>query len=199
MNFSPGNVPIDKAGLRTTLREQRRAMPPAQQAEAARSSASHLNAIPDWEQCQHIAIYMAADGELDPTPIAEACRRLGRTLYLPRLLGPGEMCFAHWAADKALEPNRYGIPEPDPQATLRGVTELDILLLPLVGWDRNGNRLGMGAGYYDRTLAGGRPKLLVGLAYSWQEVDRLPADPWDVPLDFVLCERGLVRCDRTTD
>lgn len=193
----PG-APGDKAGLRALLRARRRALTPAEQAEAASRAAGHLESLPHWEQCQHIALYIAADGELDPTPIAETCRRQGRALYLPRLAGPGQMCFAHWDGGTPLVPNRYGIPEPGAGAAPRAAAELDLALLPLVGWDRSGNRLGMGAGYYDRALAQARPKLLVGLAYEAQEVSRLPADPWDIQLDFVLCESGLVRCNRTS-
>ncbi|TXS93930.1 5-formyltetrahydrofolate cyclo-ligase [Parahaliea maris] len=197
MNTPPIDPSHDKASLRASLRAQRRAMSPAEQAEAASRAAGYLDNLPDWQRYQHVALYVAADGELDPTPLAQACRQQGRTLYLPRLLGPGQMCFAQWEDNRPLERNRYGIPEPDAGAALREASELDLMLLPLVGWDRSGNRLGMGAGYYDRALAEGRPRLLVGLAYGTQEVDRLPADPWDIRLDFVLCESGLVRCDRT--
>ena len=100
-----------------------------------------------------------------------------------------------------MKPNRYGIPEPmDTQP--RSARQLDLLLIPLVGFDSAGHRLGMGGGYYDATLAFLRhrrhwrkPRLL-GVAYECQKVEALPHDPWDMPLDAVLTERRLYRFNR---
>ena len=106
------------------------------------------------------------------------------------------MHFARWNGDpQRLKANRFGILEPmvDSREWL-DAAQLDVILLPLVAFDRRGHRLGSGAGYYDRALAlrAGRPAppLLVGLAHSCQEVQLIPAEPWDIPMDAVATERG---------
>jgi 5-formyltetrahydrofolate cyclo-ligase len=196
---SPSGASRAKADLRHTLRLRRRNLDQAHRAEAARAVAKALDDIPDWRQLQRIALYLAADGELDPGDIACHCRALGRSLYLPRVDSRGTMTFALWREGTVLERNRYGIPEPPASAPQCDAAGLDLLFLPLVGWDRRGNRLGMGGGYYDRALAGardpatGRP-LLVGLAFGLQEVPSLPVQDWDIRLDFVLTEAGLQPC-----
>ena len=84
--------------------------------------------------------------------------------------------------------------EPPPAAARRSANELDIIFLPLVGWDEFGNRLGMGGGFYDRTLAGVRQPLLVGLAHDCQRAERVPREAWDISMDFVATGSALVRC-----
>jgi len=183
-----------KTQLRRELRARRRALDPARQQSAARAVARALPALPGWDRVARIALYLPADGEVDTRDIVHLCRATGRTLYLPRVGNRGELHFALWQEGVPLHSNRYGIPEP-PAAAPRGNTaSLDLVLLPLVGWDRRGNRLGMGGGYYDRALAGSRPGLLVGLAHGVQEVEHLPAQAWDVRLDYVLSEQALHRC-----
>src|SRR5690606_2494135 len=109
--------------------------------------------------------------------------------------------FGPWRAGDPLLQNRYGIPEPDlsPDACL-AAADLDLVLLPLTAFDRRGNRLGSGAGYYDRSFAflAGRPRparpLLVGIGYAFQESAALDPAAWDVPLDYVATERELIDC-----
>lgn len=181
-----------KAALRRELRSRRRAIDTARAQDCARCCADALAASRLWRHSAHIGLYWPSDGELDPTPLARRARRAGRRLYLPRIAGGG-LEFADWNAGQPLLYNRYGIGEPTGPA--RALHQLDLLLLPLVGWTRDGDRLGMGAGFYDRTLGGAaRRPVLVGLAYACQEVATLPRDDWDVQLDAVLTERGLQCC-----
>jgi 5-formyltetrahydrofolate cyclo-ligase len=205
-----------KAELRQSLRQRRRALGEGLRAAAAQAVADALPALPEWPRRRRIALYLPADGELDPGTIARHCRQQARSLYLPRVDVRGIMSFSHWHPDAVLTANRYGIPEPPACARRLEAAELDLIFMPLVGWDRRGNRLGMGGGYYDRALADARrtpagrasagrasagrasPEsvpLLVGLAFSAQEVSQLPAQAWDIRLDFVLTERGLHRCE----
>ena len=95
--------------------------------------------------------------------------------------------------------NRYGIPEPPADVPRSNPGELDIIFLPLVAWDRRGSRLGMGGGIYDRTLEGVRGPLLVGLAHSLQELDHIPAEPWDIRLHFIASDKALHRCHAEGD
>lgn len=194
MTSSPTSPEQLKRQLRRELRARRRALSPSEQQRAARAAAAALTGLPGWDSARRIALYLAADGEVDTGDIARRCRAADRQLYLPRVSARGEMSFALWQAGVPLATNRYGIPEPPASAPCCGAGELDLVFLPLVGWDRRGNRLGMGGGYYDRALAAARPRLLVGLAHGVQEVEHLPEQPWDIPLDYVLTEQGLHPC-----
>jgi 5-formyltetrahydrofolate cyclo-ligase len=142
--------------------------------------------------------------EVDLRPAFERAWRRGVHLYVPRILGlrAGRMTFIPFEHDAPLRPNRFAIDEPVvPWSTRVTALQLDTILVPLVGFDSHGHRLGMGAGFYDRALrrrldGGGsfrRPRL-IGVAYSIQQVDRIERQPWDVALDAIVTERGIVRC-----
>ncbi len=180
-----------KDELRRSLRQRRAAVSAATRADAAKAAAGLIETLPPWATCKQLGLYQPASDEFDALPIAELARARGMDIYLP-VIDDQRLRFALWAPDADLLPNRYGIPEPDAQARRIEPSELDLLLMPLVGWDRRGGRLGMGGGYYDRTLATVARPTLAGLAYAAQEVGAVPTDPWDVPLDYVLTERELV-------
>lgn len=183
-----------KPALRKYLRHRRQALAPAFRAQAASAAAALAAGLPGWETARHIAFYWPSDGELDPLPLAAACREQQRRLYLPALAADNSLLFRHWAADATLAANRFGIPEPEPGSPEPGTAGLDIIFLPLVGWQRDGFRLGMGGGFYDRTLTGLDGPLRVGLGFSCQEISGQRAEPWDVGLDYMLTETALHRC-----
>ena len=189
--------------LRRELRARRRALPPAYRIDAALAAAAALAASPAFRPAGRIAAFVAADAELDPGPFIAVARSRRRTVYLP-VLDPRPargLSFVRTAAGDPLAPNRYGIPEPtsgppiDPRF-------LDLVLVPLVGFDGAGHRLGMGAGYYDRTFAfrharrHWRGPRLIGVAYDCQEVDAIDDRAWDVPLDGVVTESGVRMFER---
>ncbi|HKK23619.1 MAG TPA: 5-formyltetrahydrofolate cyclo-ligase [Pseudohaliea sp.] len=178
-----------KAAVRRRLRAARRELAPAARDAAARAVAAQAATLPGWRPGARLAAYVAADGELDPAPLLAAAQAAGLAIYLPRIDGTKALTFHPWQPGDPLEPNRYGIGEPGSGGALPAAG-LDLLCLPLVAFAGDGTRLGMGAGYYDRTLAAARPALLVGLGYDCQAVATLPRDPWDVPLDGVLTETG---------
>lgn len=181
----------DKPSLRQTLRTRRRAIPTETAQSAARQVALCATALPGWPQLKSIALYLASDGELNPEPLVTACRAAGKQVYLPVVGENASLRFRRWRTSDQLTPNRYGIPEPPTSAPELTAAELDLVLLPLVAWDRQGGRLGMGGGYYDRALAAAPNTRRLGLAYAMQEVDAVPIDTWDVCLDGVLTECGL--------
>jgi len=180
------------------MRRRRRRLTPAERRAAAHAMARALAGTPLLRHARRLALYHPVDGEADTGPIAALARRLGKRLYLPVVdaVRRGRLGFAPYRERAPSRANRWGIPEPAARAGLRSPRALDLVIVPLVAFDRAGNRLGMGAGYYDRSFAflrrrrWRRPRL-VGLAYAFQEVPRLEARPWDVPLDAVLTERGL--------
>lgn len=133
-----------------------------------------------------VASYMPLGSEADPAPLAAAARLAGCRLALPHVTGrSAPMRFLDWDAAAALVTGPYGLFQPAADAAeLRP----DIVLTPLVGFDRAGHRLGQGAGYYDRAFAALPDAWRVGVAWSVQEIASCPADPWDVPLHAIATE-----------
>jgi 5-formyltetrahydrofolate cyclo-ligase len=189
---------LDKATLRAELRRRRQALSMPEQQAAAQAVADSVRRLPNWQSASSLAVYLAADGEIDAAPVANFARADGKSVYLPVICEDNSLVFALWEPGARLSPNRYGIPEPPSLATVCEPTKLDLIFLPLVGWDRAGGRLGMGGGFYDRTLekvAGPLTgPLLVGLAHGCQEMQRMPMDSWDIRLDYVATEATLLYC-----
>jgi 5-formyltetrahydrofolate cyclo-ligase len=179
--------------LRAALRARRRALAPAERVAAAEAIAVRLAALPFAPVHGHVAGYWAMDGEIALHAWQMRLPR-GVTYCLPVLHADGHLRFAPWRPGDALTQNRFGIPEPDvdPALLLRG-DALAMVVVPLVAFDPSGHRLGMGAGWYDRTFAGRidapAPPWLVGAAFAMQRVDDLVARNWDVPLDAACTER----------
>ncbi len=188
---------------RAELRRQRRGLSDSERRSAARQAATIAMSLHRFRYGRRIAFYLAADGELDPMPLMRRAVDMGKQCYLPVLhpLGHKRLWFARWQPDRVMQPNRYGIPEPMwNRSSLIDSRALDLLFVPLVAFDAQCNRMGMGAGYYDRTLAWRllhrywKGPGLAGYAYAQQKVPSLHAQPWDVPLDMVVTEKGLVLC-----
>lgn len=196
--------------LRKTLRQQRRALSPATQLQHTRAATHHFLRTPFLQRPKTIAVFISADGELPTQPLIEQLWHRGHRVYLPVLEHalPHPMLFAPYTPNTPLKPNRYGIPEPIGKAYLTGC-QLDLVITPLVAFDACGHRLGMGGGFYDRTFSckkkttskkSGRPPYLIGWAHAFQQVPSLPTQPWDVPLDAVVTEKGFhaFSCDEDT-
>ena len=190
---------LSRPALRRKLRQARRQLSPAQQRLAARRLYRQLAQHPLFRRARHVALYLPNDGEIDPGLLLRAAQRRGKATYLP-VLNPWprtRMVFQRILPGERLRANRFGIPEPHHcPARQRPVWALDLLLMPLVGFDENGGRLGMGGGFYDRSLAyramrkkGHKPTLL-GLAHECQKVDGLPLESWDVPLLGTVTDRS---------
>lgn len=181
-----------RAPLRAELRARRAALRPGERLAAADAVARHLGEHEALRQPGYVGGYWAVNGEL---PLHAVQLRLapGQVWCLPVVQADGGLRFAPWRAGDPLKPNRYGIPEPDTDTTL-APQELGLVLLPLLGFDRRGGRLGMGGGYYDRAFAFRRdqpaPPHLVGVGYACQELPALAAEAWDVALDAVATEAG---------
>lgn len=184
--------------IRTELRRARRALDDRARASASDAACERLSRHPLFRNARHLAVYLPADGEIDPLPLAWRAWATGKRVYLPVLMPAGirRLWFAPFDPEARLLPNRYGIPEPARAARTRvPPMRLDLVITPLVAFDTEGHRLGMGGGFYDRTFGyllrhqrWLRPRL-VGLAYDFQRCDRLPVAPWDVPLTAVATEQ----------
>jgi 5-formyltetrahydrofolate cyclo-ligase len=187
--------------LRQSLRQARRALDSCEHARRSSEAVFHLTQHRLFHSARHIACYLPNDAELDPTGVMAKAWAMGKTVYLPVLSihHHNHLHFLPYAPGDKLLPNRFGIPEPVSRG--RGMvrlTQLDLVLTPLVGFDAQGGRLGMGGGFYDRSFAFLRrrqcwrkPRLL-GLAFDVQKSPiALPSQPWDVPLDGVVTESGV--------
>ena len=182
--------------LRKQLRAARRSLNPAQQRLAGRQLMCRLRNWLPLVRSRHIAFYLPNDGEIDPTPLLRCMEQRGKCCYLPRLFADGQnrVWFLRYRSGDKLYKNRFGIPEPSIHQPAMPAWALQTVLMPLVGFDRKGNRLGMGGGFYDRsfafkrTLGKARP-LLLGLAHGLQEVDDLPFAEWDVPVDGIATDK----------
>jgi len=186
--------------LRRRMRQQRRALTPQQQRDAAYALERQIGRHPLFLRSRHIAFYLPNDGEMDLSPLIARAHAMGKRCYLPVLspLYHNRLWFAPYHNESELVVNRFGIPEPAANwSMMRPAWSLDLVLTPLVAFDAAGNRLGMGGGYYDRTLAYlarrqyWRKPHLLGTAYAFQQVEALPHAPWDVPLHGIATEAGV--------
>lgn len=190
----------DRASLRKTLRQARRALTAGQQQQA---SLALLNKVRDAEllpQSGHCAFYLSNDGELNPAPLIQYCWNIGLSTSLP-VLHPftrGHLLFLRYQHNSAMQHNKYGIAEPKCEVTnVVPLLQHKVIFTPLVGFDLNGNRLGMGGGYYDRTLASLKSATgirLIGLAHDCQQVDALPFQNWDIPLHMIVTPNRIIKC-----
>ena len=191
-----------KRTLRTRILAARAALGPAERARRSASISAHLIALPELGEARLIAAYLAFGDEFDSTlPIAHWLVQ-GQRIALPRMVDhhlPASRHLAlHTVTDIARDTvaGRWGIREPDPQrcAPVR-VDQLDAVLVPGVAFDATGARLGHGAGYYDRLLAGVRPDCVrVAAAFSLQCIEQVPMEPHDRRVTLLVTEDGPLRC-----
>jgi len=190
---------VAKSELRRRIRSQRAALDSAALQHAEHALARQLRKIPLLHHARTIGLYWPMRGEISPWGLLQSPWAHRQQFFLPVLTGPygRKLRFAPLARSATLVENRLGIPEPQvARRYWRSAVELDALILPLLAFDAQGQRLGMGGGFYDRSLAAlrhrrrwRRPRLL-GVAHGFQEVPELPREPWDVPLDGIVTEQG---------
>ena len=187
-----------KRQLRARMRTHRRSLSESDQRTASECLAQQLLTLPGILNAKRVGAYFANDGEIDPLPALEALIGRGSKGYLPVLFASRRprLQFAEYFVDEPLKPGKYGIPVPfHDRRKLLNPVGLDWLFMPLVAFDEDGNRLGMGGGFYDASLASRshraqwRRPVLIGLAHEFQKVDALNVDSWDVPLDGILTDK----------
>lgn len=177
---------MDKTDLRRTLRQRRRALGREARIEASARAVAHLVASELWATARCVAAYAAAPGELRLDALI--AQREHRVIALPRVLPDHQLAWH--AAGGALVRSELGLREPLASAPAVAPEDIDLWLLPAVGVDGKGHRLGQGGGYYDRALAG-RDAVRVAVVFGVQCVDQVPVEPTDVPVHAVLSEAGL--------
>lgn len=187
--------------VRRAMRRRRRELTPVERSARARHLARHIAVAPWFLRAQRVACYLPVDGEMSPVPLMTRAWAMGKNVYLP-VLDPlcARLWFARYRDGDPLALNRFGIPEPVHTDERRVPPwALDLVLAPLVAFDSDGNRLGMGGGFYDRTFSylrrrrAWRKPLFVGLAYDFQHTPGLPRRTWDVPLHACATESAIHR------
>jgi 5-formyltetrahydrofolate cyclo-ligase len=199
MTAPPAGISAEKAAIRSEKIALRRQIGEAEARAAANSAADHAIALLHGVRGirgKIVSFYMPIQGELDPGPLAARLRAAGALLALPHVRTPDEpMVFRAWDADDPLTKGYGGIPEPDAAAP-----ELvpEVVIVPLSAFDRRGFRIGYGKGHFDRTLGPlereQRP-FTVGYAFALQEVEEVPRELHDVPMDAVVTESEIIRCN----
>jgi len=187
---------VNKQQLRQLIRKKRRQLKPSERHRAGRRLLRQFSSRPEYLFSERVAVYLSNDGEIDPHWMIEDLWQRNKQVFLPVLhpLRKGHLAFIRYQRNTRMSRNRFGIHEPDFRYN-KAVSArfLSLICLPLVAYDTRGNRLGMGGGFYDRTLAfthnkGQKPRL-AGCAYAFQEVKLLPAESWDIPLQLIVSDQ----------
>jgi 5-formyltetrahydrofolate cyclo-ligase len=182
--------------LRSKVLHQRRKLSAETVQSASRAVTERLIPLAEFRRARFIAAYFPFDNEIDTRFILEAAFSGQKKVFIPVLSDRKLLQFAPYFPQAKLRMNRYGIPEPEYSAEqLVAAGTLDLLIIPLTCFDNRCNRIGMGAGYYDRTLAEINFRLpdKIGLAYELQRVESTFPQAWDIPMDIVVTEQQVYR------
>jgi 5-formyltetrahydrofolate cyclo-ligase len=191
-------IDIDKKKLRNQLLSRRAALGADEVREASEGAMFMIRTLAEFREAKEVLVYWPVQGEVDIRPLVKELWQRGCRVLMPRCRPdlPGEMDVACAACEDDLIPGPYSLMEPDSDSCPAvHACSPDLALIPGVCFDRRGYRLGFGGGYYDRLLAteGMKRPLLLGIGYTFQLVDELPTDPWDMPVDIVCTEEELWR------
>lgn len=176
-----------KKSLRQTLKAIRNHLSPQFQAQSSDAVCRRIQKIDAYRHSKRIALYHAFSGEIGLHDIWRSAPLQGKFCYFPVLTEEKTLLFLPATPKTPFESNQYGIPEPcvTRNAALPA-DAFDIIFMPLLGFDVNGTRLGMGKGYYDRTLAAARHPRLIGIAYDFQKLSYIKSESWDIRMDAVV-------------
>lgn len=177
---------MDKILLRQALRARRQALTAGEIAQAAALATARLWSEPCWRLAQTMALHLAVRGELPTAALITAAWKEGKRVALPRMSG-GRMEMRLATVATVLVPGAHGIPEPPVEAEIIKPSELDLVVVPGVAFDRRGGRLGQGGGDYDRLLSQLKPDCyVVGWCHDFQMVDAVPSEPHDQRVGLVV-------------
>jgi len=165
---------------------------------AANALAERILSLDEYRQAQRVAAYFAVNGEIGLAPLIDHALTQGKNVYLPNL-DQQALRFSPYFHSQKMRINKFRLPEPDVDETeMLAPTELDLVLAPLVVFDDERNRIGMGGGFYDRSFAfrknpGHKRPVLIGVAHELQKVDRIVPQEWDVRLDMIVTEQAVYK------
>ena len=195
-----------RTSIRQLLRTKRKTLTTAFQKDAAESLLLRLASDTAIQEAKHIALYLANLGELDLQPFIHWCWQHNKQVYLPVVhpFSKGHLLFLRYDNDSTMILNKYNISEPKLDVRdIKPIQQLDIMLTPLVAFDSTGARIGMGGGYYDRTLAKWYEHYVqnkpysptpIGIAHDCQQVTKVPDEAWDIPLPKIITPTRIIKC-----
>jgi 5-formyltetrahydrofolate cyclo-ligase len=183
--------PINNA-IRQTCLDLRKQLSSDYQHTISSKICNRIRQMNEYRHAKKIALYHAINREVDLSSMWRSAPLHGKYCYLPAINQDGTLNFLPVTPNTACLPNQYGILEPNaiPDQAISPAM-FDIIFTPLVAFDTLGRRLGMGKGFYDKTLANERPKLLLGVGYEFQRQDLISPEPWDIRLDAIVTERTI--------
>jgi len=196
-----------RASIRKQVSAKRKALSPTAQNEAARDLLLLLKNDTVVKEAKHIALYLANNGELDLEPFILWCWQQNKHLYLPVVhpFSKGNLLFLRYEKYSAMVLNQYNIEEPKLDVRdIKTMQQLDMIMTPLVAFDATGARVGMGGGYYDRTLAKWYKQYLqnnkskptvIGVAHDCQQIEKVPNEAWDIPLPKIVTPTRTIECE----
>ncbi|MDR3441670.1 MAG: 5-formyltetrahydrofolate cyclo-ligase [Legionella sp.] len=184
--------PVKKA-LRDTMKQIRSKVSISYRSTASAQICTRIRSLEQYRKAKRIALYFATNGEIDLNALWSSAPLQGKYCYFPCLNEDGlTLSFLPATPATVFKKNRHGILEPDVSHDLAmPAEELDLILMPLVAFDVRCTRIGMGAGYYDRTLKDQKNCTLFGVAYQFQRVNFIQTQPWDIPMDAVITQRAI--------
>ena len=188
----------DHDEMRQANRRLRAALSPQQLETAMNALAENILPLEVYRRAQRVAVYFAVNGEISLDPVIDDALARGKHVYLPNL-DQKTLRFSPYFREQKMRINKFRLPEPDvDEAEMLAPDELDLVLAPLVVFDENRNRIGMGGGFYDRSFAMRKnpqvtTPVLIGVAHESQKVDEIMPESWDVRLDMVVTDRGIYR------
>lgn len=207
----PNNQNDSQPSIRSQIRQLRNQLSSAIQSQHSRQATKHLqdflkrNCYQMSEKSPvKVAAFLSQDGELETKNVINILQQDPKfQVYLPIIEQNSNMAFGYYPTSAQLEKNRLGMMQPKENAQQPRITanELDLVLTPLVAYDSKGYRIGMGGGYYDRTFAlkqKHKPPFLIGWSHSCQQVSKIDVNPWDIPLDFLITEKGWQAFNQST-
>jgi 5-formyltetrahydrofolate cyclo-ligase len=195
-----------RASIRKIVSAKRKALTMAFQEESAVALLLRLQNNTVIKEAQHIALYLAVNGELDLQPFIHWCWQQKKQVYLPIVhpFSKGNLLFLAYENDSIMINNRYKIKEPKLDVRhIKPVQQLDVILTPLVAFDNTGERIGMGGGYYDRTLTYWYKNYIqdnyyspsiIGIAHDCQQIEKVPNEVWDIPLPSIMTPTRTIKC-----
>lgn len=199
-----------RASIRQLLRTKRKSLTISFQKTAAEALLLRLQNDIVVKEAEHIALYLANNGELDLQPFIHWCWQQNKHIYLPVVhpFSKAHLLFLRYDNNSTMVRNRYNIEEPKLDVRyIKPIQQLDIIFTPLVAFDNTGSRIGMGGGYYDRTLANWYENYvqdtqcspsIIGLAHDCQQITEVPYEAWDIPLPRIITPTRTIECDSST-
>ncbi|MGV3739861.1 MAG: 5-formyltetrahydrofolate cyclo-ligase [Gammaproteobacteria bacterium] len=185
------NRPLTKEQIRQACIAQRKSLSQKFIVESSQKIADIIQDLPVYQAAQHLAWYFPVKGEVDLTTLWELALKKNKNCYFPVIQTDQNLQFLPYTLSTQLKLNQYQILEPSPEEPYNPIPPLDIIFLPTVAFDAHCTRLGMGKGYYDKTLIIYPDALIIGVAYEWQKQMTLPRDPWDIKPHMIITEERI--------